>query len=289
VSALQIAVGLRRRRGGTRRRVSDPVLLAAAGVVVFFVVLALFAPLLAPYDPSAVDPMDVLSGPSAAHWLGTDDTGRDILSRLLYGARPSLVAPAAVVLVSTGVGALLAIAGAWFGGWADRAVASVLDIVFGFPGLIMAVVAAAVFGPGLPVPVAAMSIAYLPFVARVLRSAAQRELALPYMAALVMLGAPTWRIWLRHLLPNLMPVIVVQAAVGFGYALLDVASISFIGLGAQPPQAEWGLMVSNGYAEILSGQAGQVLFAGAAIVAVVVAANLVGSGLSRRLLGEDNR
>ncbi|WP_194904571.1 ABC transporter permease [Catenulispora rubra] len=285
MSVYQITSSLRAR---TRRRVvSDPVMAVAAVVLALVIAVAVFAPLLAPYDPNAVDPMNVLSGPSAAHWLGTDDTGRDILSRLLYGSRPSLIAPAVVVVASTGAGTLLAVAGAWWGGWADRLVGGLLDLVFCFPGLIMAVVAAAVFGPGLPVPVAAISIAYLPFLARVLRAAAQKELSLPYMAALKLLGLPTHRIWLRHLLPNLMPVIVVQATVTFGYALLDVASISFIGLGAQPPQAEWGLMVSSGYAQILSGQAGQVIFAGAAIVIVVVACNLLGSGLSRRLLGED--
>jgi peptide/nickel transport system permease protein len=284
MSTYQIAGALR----GDRRRftVADPVMATAGCVVVLVVLVALFAPLIAPYDPNAVDPFAVYAGPSGAHWLGTDDAGRDILSRLIHGARPSLIAPAAVVVLATAVGSTLAIAAAWAGGWVDRVISGVLDLIFGFPGLIMAVVAAAIFGSGLVVPVLAMSIAYTPLIARVLRTSALKERNLPYISALQLLGTPTWRIWLRHLLPNLLPVIIVQAAVGFGYALLDIASISFIGLGAQPPEAEWGLMVSNGYSGILSGQAGQVLYAGIAIVVVVIAFNLLGSGLSRKLIGE---
>jgi peptide/nickel transport system permease protein len=286
VSTYRIAATL---RGRTRRiAVGDPVTVAAGCVVALVVVIALFAPLIAPYDPNAVDPFAVYAPPSGAHWLGTDDTGRDILSRLVHGARPSLIAPAAVVVLATATGALVGITAAWAGGWVDRVVCGVLDIIFGFPGLIMAVVATTIFGPGLVVPVLAMSIAYVPLIARVVRTSALKERNLPYISALQLMGTPTRSIWLRHLAPNLLPIIVVQATVGFGYALLDIAALSFIGLGAQPPDAEWGLMVSNGYTGILSGQAGQVMYAGITIVVVVIAVNLLGSGLSRKLLGEDS-
>ncbi|WP_406386287.1 ABC transporter permease [Streptomyces sp. NBC_01618] len=284
MSTYRIAATL---RGGKRRSaVGDPVTVAAGCVVALAVLVALFAPLLAPYDPNAVDPAAVYAPPSGAHWLGTDDTGRDILSRLIHGARPSLIAPAAVVVLATAVGTLVAITAAWAGGWVDRVISGALDIIFGFPGLIMAVVAAAIFGPGLVVPVLAMSIAYVPLIARVVRTSALKERNLPYISALQLMGTPTWSIWLRHLAPNLLPIIVVQATVGFGYALLDIAAISFIGLGAQPPDAEWGLMVSNGYTGILSGEAGQVMYAGITIVVVVIAFNLLGSWLSRKLLEE---
>ncbi|GJF31452.1 ABC transporter permease [Kitasatospora sp. NE20-6] len=265
----------------------DRLTTGAGCVVALFVLLAVFGPLIAPHDPNAVDPFGVDAGPSAAHLLGTDDTGRDLLSRLITGARASLAAPTVVVVVSTSLGTLLALAAAWSGGWLDRVVSGVLDIVFGFPGLIMAVLAAAVFGAGLTAPIAALSIAYLPLVTRVVRSAAIRERHLPYVSALQLLGAPTTRIWLRHLLPNLLPLVLVQAAIGFGYALLDVAAISFLGLGSQPPAPEWGLMVSNGAPSILAGQPQQSLYAGLAILVVVVAFNLLGTGLSRRLLGEN--
>lgn len=269
-------------------RPRDRVTLAAACVVGLFVLLALVGPLLAPHDPNAVDPFDVNAGSSGTHLLGTDDTGRDILSRIICGARASMAAPAVVVLVSTVAGTLLALCAAWFGGWTDRIVSGLLDVIFGFPGLIMAVLAVAVFGAGLGAPVVALSIAYLPLVTRVVRSAAMKERGLPYIAALRLLGVPTHRIWLRHLLPNLAPLVLVQATIGFGYALLDVAAISFIGLGSQPPNPEWGLMVSNGAPGILAGQPQQSLYTGLVILVVVVAFNLLGSGLSRRLLGENS-
>ncbi|ORT57052.1 ABC transporter permease [Streptomyces sp. CB03238] len=266
-------------------RPRDRVTLAAGGVVALFVLLAALGPLVAPYDPNAVDPLGVNAGPSGAHLLGTDDTGRDILSRLICGTRSSLAAPALVILISTTLGTLLALTAAWAGGWLDRFVSGALDVVFGFPGLIMAVLAAAVFGAGLTAPVVALSIAYLPLITRVVRSAALKERNLPYVSALQLLGAPTARIWLRHLLPNLLPLVLVQATIGFGYALLDVAAISFLGLGSQPPDPEWGLMVANGAPSILAGQPQQSLYAGLVILVVVVAFNLLGTGLSRRLLG----
>ncbi|MGW0561500.1 ABC transporter permease [Streptomyces sp. NPDC003016] len=276
------------RAGGRTGRPRDYVTLGAGCVVALFVLLAVLGPLVAPHDPNAVDPFDVNAGPSGAHLLGTDDTGRDILSRIVCGTRSSLAAPAVVILVSTTLGTLLALTAAWAGGWPDRFVSGALDVIFGFPGLIMAVLAAAVFGAGLAAPVVALSIAYLPLITRVVRSAALKERNLPYVSALQLLGAPTHRIWLRHLLPNLLPLVLVQATIGFGYALLDVAAISFLGLGSQPPDPEWGLMVSNGAPSILAGRPQQSLYAGLVVLVVVVAFNLLGTGLSRRLLGEDS-
>jgi peptide/nickel transport system permease protein len=263
------------------------VLLASGAVVALVVVLAVCAPLLAPYDPEAVDPTAVYQGGSAAHWLGTDDTGRDILSRILFGARLSLFAPAVVTLSASVVGTALAIAAAWLGGWYDRVVSGLLNVVFGFPGLILAVVGAAVFGAGLRVAVVTLSVAYLPYVARTVRGAALREVHLPYVSALRMLGMSGWRICLRHLTPALLPLVLVQVTVSFGYTLLDVAAFSFIGLGAQPPTAEWGLMVAQGASGVLAGRAEQSLYAGLVIVVFVIACTLLGNGLSRRLLGDD--
>ncbi|WP_306318162.1 MULTISPECIES: ABC transporter permease [unclassified Streptomyces] len=264
--------------------------LIGAGVVVALVVLAaVCAPLLAPYDPETVDPMAVYQGSSGAHWLGTDDTGRDILSRILYGARLSLLAPAVVTLAASVVGTALAVSAAWLGGWYDRGVSSALNVVFGFPGLILAVVGAAVFGAGLQVAVVTLSVAYLPYVARTVRGAALREVHLPYVSALRMLGVPGRRICLRHLVPALLPLVLVQVTVSFGYTLLDVAAFSFIGLGAQPPTAEWGLMVAQGASGVLAGRAEQSLYAGLVIVVFVIACTLLGNGLSRRLTGEDAR
>ncbi|MBY8867894.1 ABC transporter permease [Streptomyces sennicomposti] len=283
---LAAAAGARLVPGRLRAFARGQGTLTAAAVVVALVVLAaVCAPLLAPYDPNAVDPLAVSQGSSAAHWLGTDDTGRDLLSRLLYGARPSLLAPAVITVVAGTVGTALAVTAAWLGGWWDRLVSAALDVVFGFPGLVLAVVGAAVFGAGLDIAVATLSLAYLPYVARVVRSGALRERALPYISALEMLGMSGPRICLRHLVPNLLPLVLVQATTSFGYTMLDVAAFSFIGLGTQPPSAEWGLMVAGGTPGILAGRPEQSLYAGAVIVVFVVACNVLGSGLSRRLLG----
>jgi peptide/nickel transport system permease protein len=277
-------VRLDRMRRLTRGR---GVLITAGTIVTLVVAAAVLAPLLAPHDPSAVDPFAVSRPSSAAHWLGTDDTGRDILSRLLYGARPSLLAPALITVIAGVLGTALAVSAAWLGGWYDRAVSGALDVVFGFPGLVLAVVGAAVFGAGLDIAVATLSIAYLPYIARVVRGAALRERSLPYVAALGMLGMSGRRICLRHLLPNLLPLVLVQATTSFGYTMLDVAAFSFIGLGTQPPTAEWGLMVANGSPGILSGRPEQALYAGLMIVVFVVACNVLGGELSRRLRGEN--
>ena len=157
----------------------------------------------------------------------------------------------------------------------------ILDILFAFPGLILAVLAVALFGAGLIAPVIALSIAYLPYIARVLRSGAMRERALPYIDACYAEGLPTRTIAIRHLLPNIMPLVLVQATLSFGYALVDLAAISYLGLGVQPPaSSEWGLMVANGQSSILSGHPQESLLAGFMIVLTVVAFNLLGDRLA---------
>lgn len=289
MSTFPLAGSARVRRVTGRLGSTDAAVVIAAVIAGLLVLVALFAPLIAPYDPDAVDPINVFAGPSSAHLLGTDDTGRDILSRLIYGARPSLVAPAVVMLLAGIAGTFLAVSAAWFGGWWDAGVSRLLDLLFGFPGLILAIVAAAVFGSGLTAPVLALSIAYVPYLARILRPAALRERHLPYVEALLMQGLSPQAICLRHVVPNLAPLIVVQVVVGFGYAMLDVAAISFLGLGVQPPTAEWGLMVANGKPAIVDGHAAQSLFAALTIVLAVVSFNVLGERVSQRLLAREGR
>jgi peptide/nickel transport system permease protein len=282
--------GVTRARRLTGRLGSNDLIVASAAIVAgVLVAMVVVAPLIAPYDPTAVDPLNVYAGSSSEHWLGTDDTGRDILSRLLYGARPSLIAPAIVVLLAGIAGTTLAVSAAWFGGRWDAFVARLLDLLFGLPGLLLAIVAAAVFGSGLVAPVIALSIANIPYLARVLRPAALRERRLPYVDALVMQGLSPWRICFRHVVPNLAPLIVVQIVVGFGYAMLDVAAISFLGLGIQPPTAEWGLMVANGKPGIVDGHVEQSLYAALMIVLAVVSFNVLGERVSQRLLAREGR
>ncbi|MEU6998765.1 ABC transporter permease [Nonomuraea sp. NPDC046570] len=265
----------------------DALTVVACAVVALFTLAAVFAPIVAPYDPTQVDASAVYQGPSTAHLLGTDDAGRDILSRLLHGARASLLGPAIVVLVAAVVGTVVAVSAAWVGGRFDALVSRTLDVIFAFPGLVLAIIAAAVIGPGLLAPVAALSISYVPYIARVLRTAAIRQRNLPYIAALEVQGFGALAICVRHLVPNLLPLLIVQATVSFGYALLDLSAISFLGLGTQPPAPEWGLMVANGQPSIIAGHIEQSLYAGLTIVVAVVSFNVLGQGLAKSFLGDD--
>lgn len=261
----------------------DPVVLGASAFIVLLVVIAVFAPLIAPVSPDTSNILAVNQSPSAAHWLGTDALGRDLFSRLVYGARLSLLGPALIVLLSSVLGTIFAITASWFGGWFDQLVSRVADILFAFPGIIFAIVAVAMFGRGLIAPVVALAIAGTPYFLRVTRSVALRQRRLPYVAACYVEGVPAWKIQVRHLLPNVAPIILVQATLAFGYALVTLAAISYLGLGVQPPSATWGLMVSTGQAAILAGHPEQSLYAGLMIVLTVVAFNLLGNRLANYL------
>jgi peptide/nickel transport system permease protein len=269
-------------RRGVRARRLDWVAVACAAFIVAVIAVAALAPWIAPHDPNQVDVVRAYEGPSGEHPLGTDSLGRDLLSRLMYGARLSLIGPALIVVIATVAGTAIAIAAAWLGGWFDGIASRVLDILFAFPGIIFAVLAVALFGPGLIAPVIALSIAYLPYDGRILRSVAVRERQLPYISACYVAGLPTRSITLRHLLPNIMPFVLVQATLSFGYALVDLAAVSYLGLGVAPPTAEWGLMVANGQASILTAHPQESLYAGLLIVATVVAFNLLGDRLASR-------
>ncbi|GAA2656919.1 ABC transporter permease [Paractinoplanes durhamensis] len=254
-----------------------------AGVICLLVALtALLAPWIAPHDPTAVDPLNAYAPFSAAHPLGTDDLGRDLLSRLIAGSRTSLAGPLVVIVLSGATGTAIAVAAAWIGGWFDAAVSRVLDILFAFPGLVLAITVTAVFGAGFLAPVVALSLAYVPIIARVMRAAALRERSLPYVEALRVQGFSGWHICRRHLLPNLAPLLVVQAAISFGYAMIDLASISFLGLGLQPPAADWGLMIANGQPSILAGFPQQSIAAAVAVVITVVAFTVVAERMASR-------
>ncbi|MFF0700051.1 ABC transporter permease [Streptomyces tendae] len=279
-----LAVPLRLRNTG-RRRLGDPLLLTSATLAIGLMVLAVIGPWIAPYDPATTDVLAASQGPSGAHLFGTDSLGRDIFSRALTGARLSFTGPAIIVVGSAGLGTLLALAAAWHGGWVDRLLNRALTLLFAIPGVLVAVIAAAVFGAGFWAPVLALTIVYTPYVARVVRSVAVRQRQLPYIEALQLAGLSTWRICLRHLLPNVAPIVLAQATIGFGSALMDFGAVSFLGLGIQPPEAEWGVMVADGRSEVLDGAVQQSLAAGLCIVISVVAFNVLGERLSQRFGG----
>lgn len=274
---------LLRGRPVRHRLIASNLLLWSCGAaVVLVVVLAALGPWLAPYDPLAVDPLNAHAAPSGAHLLGTDDLGRDILSRLIIGTRASLIAPAVVILLAAVVATILAIVAAWLNGSADTLISRAFDVLFAFPSLILAIISVTVFGVGLTAPVLALAVAYVPYIGRVMRTAAVRERGAPYVAALEMQGFSAWWICLRHLLPNILPLLLVQSALAFGYALLDLAAISYVGLGVQPPDAEWGLMVAQGQSSILAGFPQQSIAGIVTIVLTVVSVNILGNRLSER-------
>jgi peptide/nickel transport system permease protein len=254
----------------------------ALGVLIVVLLMASIGRLLVRTDPNAINLSYAFSGPSAGHLLGFDSDGRDLLARLVAGSRTAVLGAAFVVVVSTLAGTLLALAASWWGGWFDTLLCRVVDAMFAFPGLLLAILAASLFGPGLGAAAVALSIAYTPYLARIVRSAAIRERSLPYVSALTVQGCRGLTISMRHILPNVGGLIVAGATLSFGYALIDLAALSFIGLGVQPPTADWGEMVSDGVTGILQHHPQESLYAGALIVITVGAANLLGDRITAR-------
>jgi peptide/nickel transport system permease protein len=248
-------------------------------VVALALLVALVGPFVRPFDPNTSQLSYANVGPLGGHLLGFDGQGRDVLSRLLVGARTTVLGAGFVALVSVVIGSTLALATAWFGGRFDASVSVGLDVLFAFPGILLAVVAGAVFGPSLLSAGLALAIAYSPYVARVLRGAALKERALSYVSALEVQGFGAWRLCVRHLLPNISSLIVAQGTILFGFAMVDLAAVSFLGLGVQSPQADWGVMVSEGKSSLLQGYPTVSLSAVLCIVAVVSAVSFLGDRL----------
>ncbi|UNK71365.1 ABC transporter permease [Microbacterium sp. H1-D42] len=263
-------------------------LLFTISVIVLAVVTlaAIFAPWVAPYDPDAVDFSAFYAPPSAAHWLGTDALGRDLLSRIIWGGRTALVGPLAVVIFSTILGILLGLIAGWRGGWIDAVLGRVFDVLFSFPSLLIAIMAVALFGKGLLAPVIAMSIAYAPFVARLTRSLIAAERTRPYVAAYQVQGFSGPWIALRRVLPNVVPIVGAQSTLNFGYVLAELAGLSFLGLGVQPPTADWGAMINESQSGLLAGQFLPAIAPAVVVVLIVVAVNIIGEELSDRIGGE---
>ena len=252
----------------------------AAAVLAIFVILAVFAPWIAPYDPDYPDLLSALSGPSAEHLLGADALGRDLFSRLIYGARITLLGPTLVILISTVVGTILALIAAWNRGAVDTAISWVLDVLFAVPGIVFGLIAVAIFGPNLLTVVVGLSIGYIPYVARVVRGAALRERGMPYVQAAWLQGQSGIGISLRQIFPNVQPIVVAQAVSSLGFAVIDLAAVSFLGLGVQPPTADLGLMVKSGFDSVLRGQPLEAVSAGLAIVLIVWSITVIGDRLA---------
>ncbi|MFB7617855.1 ABC transporter permease [Kitasatospora sp. NPDC056181] len=272
-----MSVALTRRRGLAKVTASRaPLQLACLGLVALVVAAALLAPWLAPYDPNDVDLSGALAGPSADHLLGADAAGRDTLSRLLLGARTSLLGPLGVVAFSTVAGVLVGVAAGWRGGWLDSVLSRSTELVFAFPGMLLAILIVSVYGEGLLAPVIALAIAYLPYVSRLTRSLVLAERERPYISAYKVQGHSALQICLRHVLPNIAPIVLAQSTINFGYALMDLAGLSFLGLGVPVLTPDWGRMVFDGQTAIQHGYPLSAVLPCVLIVLTVVAFNVVG-------------
>ena len=239
----------------------------------------LLGPSLAPYDPLASDTAQALTGPSAAHWLGTDQLGRDILSRVVVAARLDLGIAATSVALAFGIGTLLGLAAGYCGGWVDRIIGRVVDTIMAFPLFVLAMGIVAALGNSVANIVYATAIINLPIYARLARAEANVRRDAGFVEAARLCGNGEARIVLTQLLPNIMPLMVVQVSLTLGYAILNAAGLSFIGLGVRPPTDEWGIMVAEGASFIVSGEWWVALFPGLVLMAAVFCFNLMGDGL----------
>ncbi|MFI6086267.1 ABC transporter permease [Streptomyces sp. NPDC051217] len=270
--------------GIARKAGTAPLSVLICTVFLGLVVLgAALAPLLAPHAPDAVDLSNSLAGTSSRYPLGTDVSGQDLLSRVLYGTRSSLVAPLILLLLATVLGVTLGTFAAWRGGWVDGLLSRITDVMYAFPGLLFVVMIVAVFGQGITTAVLGLSLAYAPTIAKYTRSLALSERSKPYIDAYRVQGMGGARICVQRLVPNLGRSLVGYLVVLFGEALMSLATLNFLGFGAQPPSSDWGLMVQEGQAAIVQGALLPSLVPGVAIAAVVVAFNIVGVWISDRL------
>ena len=252
--------------------------LAGLVVVVALVVVAGAAPLIAPYDPLATSWTAIRKAPSWAHWMGTDENGRDVLSRVIFGTRASLLAGVVSVGIAAGVGVPAGLLAGFAGGWVDAALGRVVDAMLACPFLILAIALAAFLGPDLVNVMIAIGITFTPIFVRVARAATLDTAASDYVEAARSLGNPPWRVAVRHVLPNIVPPVLVQMTLAIALAVIAEASLSFLGLGQQPPAPSWGSML-NSAQRFLSQAPWLAVFPGLAIFVAVLAFNLVGDGL----------
>jgi len=251
----------------------------AFAMLLFLVLCAALGPSLVPYDPLASDTANALKPPSGAHWFGTDQLGRDLLSRVVVATRLDLGIAVASVALAFGAGTLMGIAAGYFGGWIDRAVGRVVDTIMAFPLFVLAMGIVAALGNNVANIVYATAIINLPIYARVARAEANVRRDAGFVEAARLCGNGEGRILLAQILPNILPIMMVQISLTLGYAILNAAGLSFIGLGVRPPTPEWGIMVAEGASFIISGEWWVALFPGLWLMAAVFCFNLMGDGL----------
>jgi peptide/nickel transport system permease protein len=255
-------------------------ILFVVGAAMFLVIVlaAIFAPWIAPYDPVAINFADKLSPPCWAHLMGANELGQDIFSQVLFGARTSLMVGVVVISLAIVIGVPIGLLAGYFGGSLDTALMRVSDVFLAFPPLLLPIAITAALGTGLFNAMAALAVSWFPWYSRIVRGAVMRVNSELYISAARAMGVSNTRIMLRHALPNSLTPIIVQGSMDFGYAILAAASLSFIGIGAQPPTPEWGLMAALSRDRFLDNW-WTVTFPGLAIFVTVLAVNLIGDGV----------
>jgi peptide/nickel transport system permease protein len=274
-----LSLGLRERLVGFWRILRRSKL-AMAGLVLVgvLVVLAVVGPTIAPYDPNDLNVRERTLAPSLSHPFGTDDRGRDVLSRVLYGARVSLQVGAIAVGISATVGTLLGAVSGYFGGWLDELIMRVTDVLFAFPGILLAIAIMAVLGPSVTNAMIALGVVYTPIFARITRAAVLAIRAEVFVEAARASGAGAPRVIGRHIMPNVLAPVIVETTLSLAFAILAEAALSFLGLGTPPPAPSWGRMLSEGR-DFIRDAPWMGFFPGLAIVLAVMGFNFLGDGL----------
>lgn len=247
-------------------------------VILFYIFVAIFAPLLAPHDPYKIELVNKLKPPSAEHWMGTDDKGRDVLSRLIFGTRLSLSVGFVAVFIGAFFGIILGLFAGYYGKWLDTIIMRIIDVLLAFPGILLALAIVSALGPNLINVMIAIGVFSIPMFARIVRGSTLSVKKLEYIDAIRSLGASDLRIIFVHIFPNILSPIIVQITLRLATAILSAAGLSFLGLGAQPPLPEWGAMLSNGR-DFLFTVPYLALFPGLAISTLVIGFNVYGDGL----------
>ncbi len=253
-------------------------------IIVLFTLIALLAPLLSPYGPTSIDPEFLRIPPAFSeggtlkYIFGTDDVGRDLLSRLIYGAQISMLIGFFVVIISCGIGTILGLLSGYYGGWVDRIIMRMIDILMAFPSILLAIVVVSVMGPGISNAIIAVAIVAIPGFTRIVRASVLAEKKKQYVMASKTFGASSFRIMFFEILPNCMAPLIVQASLGFSDGILNAAALGFLGLGAQAPTPEWGIMLADARPFIESSP-WMVTLPGICILLAVLGFNLLGDGL----------
>lgn len=275
-----VPVSKRKAKGAdlAKALIKNKMSLVGGSIVLIYIILAVLAPLISPYDPYEIDLVNKLQPPSSDHIMGTDDKGRDIFSRILYGSQLSLAVGFVSVFIGALFGIVLGIVSGYYGGWVDTIIMRFIDVLLAFPGLLLALAIVSALGPSLINVMIAVGVFSIPTFARIVRGSTLSVKKMEYIDAIRVLGASDLKIIFVHILPNILSPIIVQGTLRLATSILSVAGLSFLGMGAQPPTPEWGAMLSDGR-DFLFTAPHIALFPGIAIALIVLGFNLFGDGL----------